>query len=200
MSDRHLAEPGEAAGFLDGYLASLPDAAPGQVGACTFVTPLGQMIAVAGRALHLLEFTDTNRLPKQLKAVGALSVGRGRVPLIDRLEAELSAYLAGCGQTFSILLAPQGTAFQQCVWQALGTVPFGARASYSVIAGRIGRPNAVRAVGAANGANPIAILIPCHRIVARDGALTGYGGGVSRKQQLLALEGQETQGSSGESA
>lgn len=102
---------------------------------------------------------------------------------------QLEEYFAGKRETFDLHLAPQGTAFQQRVWQALLAVPFGSAVSYSDIAQAIGNPNAVRAVGLANGRNPIPIVIPCHRVIGKDGSLTGYGGGLPIKQKLLALEG-----------
>ncbi len=108
---------------------------------------------------------------------------------LDEACRQLDAYFAGRRQTFDLRLAPRGTAFQQAVWQALLTVPFGQTSSYSALAAQIGRPSAMRAVGAANGANPIAVIIPCHRVIGRDGSLTGYAGGLTRKALLLQLEG-----------
>jgi O-6-methylguanine DNA methyltransferase len=110
-----------------------------------------------------------------------------------RLEAELGAYLDGTLQAFSISLDLRGTSFQQQVWQAVRNVPYGAISTYGQIAHAIGRPLAVRAVGAANGANPIPILVPCHRLVGADGSLRGYGGGVALKRRLLRLEGHFTE-------
>jgi methylated-DNA-[protein]-cysteine S-methyltransferase len=105
------------------------------------------------------------------------------------LREELSEYFAGKRRTFTIPLAPKGTPFQLAVWNALLEIPYGATTSYSELAFRIGKPSAVRAVGAANGANPIPVIIPCHRVIGANGSLTGYGGGIERKQWLLALEG-----------
>jgi methylated-DNA-[protein]-cysteine S-methyltransferase len=104
-------------------------------------------------------------------------------------KRQLREYFAGHRKVFDLPLAPRGTPFQQEVWRALRKIPFGRTSSYSAIAERIGRPKAVRAVGAANGKNPIVIVVPCHRVIGRDGSLTGYAGGVERKQRLLALEG-----------
>ncbi len=101
---------------------------------------------------------------------------------------QLHAYFSGDLRVFVLKLAPKGTPFQQDVWRALQTVPYGATTTYADIAERVGRPTAIRAVGAANGANPIAIVIPCHRIIGRDGTLTGYAGGLDRKRVLLDLE------------
>jgi methylated-DNA-[protein]-cysteine S-methyltransferase len=101
---------------------------------------------------------------------------------------QLRAYFAGERQTFDLPLAPRGTEFQQSVWSALQKIPYGETTTYSTIAERIGRPAAVRAVGAANGANPIPIVIPCHRVIGASGSLTGFGGGLDVKRQLLAME------------
>ncbi|WP_445940390.1 methylated-DNA--[protein]-cysteine S-methyltransferase [Pseudomonas sp.] len=108
---------------------------------------------------------------------------------LDKVRRQLDEYFAGRRQRFELPLAPQGTAFQQAVWQALQAIPFGRTSCYSDLAAEIARPKAVRAVGAANGANPIAIIIPCHRVIGRDGSLTGYAGGLPRKALLLKLEG-----------
>lgn len=108
---------------------------------------------------------------------------------LDKVCRQLDEYFAGRRQRFELPLAPQGTAFQQAVWQALQAIPFGRTSCYSDLAAEITRPKAVRAVGAANGANPIAIIIPCHRVIGRDGSRTGYAGGLPRKALLLKLEG-----------
>ncbi|GGP53218.1 methylated-DNA--protein-cysteine methyltransferase [Shewanella algicola] len=107
---------------------------------------------------------------------------------INDTVVQLTEYFAGIRQTFDIPLAPKGTVFQQQVWQALRDLPFGQHCSYSDIANTIGRPKAVRAVGAANGANPIAIIVPCHRVIGKGGKLTGYAYGLGMKQWLLNLE------------
>ena len=109
--------------------------------------------------------------------------------LLDAAHRQLDEYFAGQRQRFELQLNPQGTAFQKDVWRALQQIPFGKLDSYSALAQRIERPKAVRAVGAANGANPICIIIPCHRVIGRDGSLTGFAGGLPRKQSLLELEG-----------
>jgi len=101
---------------------------------------------------------------------------------------QLRAYFAGELTAFDLRLSPQGTEFQQAVWSELQKIPYGETTTYSAIAERIGRPAAVRAVGAANGANPIPIVIPCHRVIGMNGSLTGFGGGIDVKKQLLALE------------
>lgn len=109
-------------------------------------------------------------------------------PLLRQAQRQLAAYFAGELTDFTLPLAPKGTAFQCAVWQALCAIPYGQTRSYADIAAAIGKPNACRAVGMANHRNPIAILIPCHRVVGKDGSLTGYAGGLAVKQALLALE------------
>lgn len=101
---------------------------------------------------------------------------------------QLHAYFAGDLHEFDLELAPQGTAFQLTVWKALREIPYGRTISYGELAKRVGNPNASRAVGLANGANPIAIVVPCHRVIGANGKLTGFGGGLPVKQRLLALE------------
>ncbi|MNQ62441.1 Methylated-DNA--protein-cysteine methyltransferase [compost metagenome] len=112
---------------------------------------------------------------------------------LDEACRQLDLYFQGRLKRFELRLAPRGTTFQQEVWQALQGIPYGQTTSYSELAERIGKPKSVRAVGTANGANPIAIVIPCHRVIGRDGSLTGYAGGLSRKAQLLKLEGVKLQ-------
>ncbi|MCP4362119.1 MAG: methylated-DNA--[protein]-cysteine S-methyltransferase [Chloroflexi bacterium] len=102
---------------------------------------------------------------------------------------QLDAYFVGELQQFDLPLAPQGTPFQLTVWQALQTIPFGQTTTYGKLAQQIGKPKASRAVGVANGRNPLPIVIPCHRVIGSDGSLTGYGGGVEIKEALLNLEG-----------
>ena len=103
--------------------------------------------------------------------------------------AQLDDYFTGPRRTFDLPLAPRGTAFQLDVWQELRAIPYGETISYAQLATRIGKPSAMRAVGAANGRNPLPIVVPCHRVIGTDGALTGFGGGLPTKQFLLKLEG-----------
>ena len=105
------------------------------------------------------------------------------------LDRQLQAYFTGTLRTFTVPLEPAGTEFQRRVWDELLGIPFGATLTYRDVAQRAGHPNSVRAVGAAIGANPIAILIPCHRVIGSNGSLTGYAGGLERKEKLLRLEG-----------
>ena len=109
--------------------------------------------------------------------------------LFDNVRAQLHAYFARKLRVFTLPLAPRGTAFQLDVWRALQAIPYGETRSYSQIAQTIGRPDAVRAVGAANGANPLPIVVPCHRVIGADGSLTGFGGGLAAKLWLLDMEG-----------
>lgn len=110
-------------------------------------------------------------------------------PLLDAAEAQLREYFAGARRTFDLPLAPHGTAFQQRVWTASRTIPYGETRTYGELAAAIDSPNASRAVGMANHRNPIPIIIPCHRVIGANGTLTGYAGGLEIKRRLLALEG-----------
>ena len=112
----------------------------------------------------------------------------GEHPLMEQAKQELDAYFAGSLRRFTLPLQAPGTAFQEAVWQALQDIPYGETRSYAEIAALTGHDDAVRAVGRANGDNRIAIVIPCHRVVGSDGELTGYGGGLWRKEYLLAME------------
>lgn len=155
-------------------------------------TKLGVMVAVSdATALHLLEFVERKALPAELKRLyqqAKGSLGFGRFAPIDRIEAEMDAFLALRNDHFETPVAPLGPPFTQEVWRTLRQIPAGEVRSYSDVARAMGKPNATRAVARANGANPIAIVIPCHRVLGADGALTGYGGGLWRKQALIELE------------
>ena len=157
-------------------------------------TPLGDMIAVSSRShLHLLEFVDRKALPAELKRLEAASkeaIGIGSFAPSEQAAAELGDYFAARSDRFSTPLALAGSVFTQQVWDALREIPAGETRSYGEIAQRIGRPTATRAVARANGANQIALMIPCHRVIGADGALTGYGGGLWRKQRLIEIERQ----------
>ncbi len=155
-------------------------------------TDLGPMVAVSdANALFLLEFADRKALPGELKklakdAKGDIGIGRP-APTIAASEA-LDQFFAGTSADFTVPLAPGGTPFQRQVWDALQRIRPGDTSSYSDLARAIKAPTATRAVARANGANRIAILIPCHRVIGADGSLTGYGGGLWRKNKLIALE------------
>jgi methylated-DNA-[protein]-cysteine S-methyltransferase len=109
--------------------------------------------------------------------------------VLRKTQSQLDAYFAGALRAFDLPLHPVGTPFQREVWSMLARIPYGETWSYGAVAKRIGKPEAVRAVGAANGRNPIPIVLPCHRVIGADGSLTGFGGGLPTKQFLLALEG-----------
>jgi methylated-DNA-[protein]-cysteine S-methyltransferase len=144
-------------------------------------TPLGTMRLVTdGTAVLALEF-DAPVIDSTPRSTAAREIA-------DAVTRHLDAYFARRRVMLDVPLAPSGTPFQQDVWSALRGIPHGETVSYAEIARRVGRPSAVRAVGAANGRNPIAILIPCHRVIGADGTLTGYGGGLDRKRALLLLE------------
>jgi methylated-DNA-[protein]-cysteine S-methyltransferase len=114
-----------------------------------------------------------------------------RHPILAQAARELAAYFAGTLRAFTVPLAPEGTPFQQLAWRALRDIPYAETRTYGEQAARIGRPTASRAVGAANGANPISIIVPCHRVIGASGALTGFGGGLPTKQWLLAHEAKQ---------
>ena len=150
----------------------------------TVETPLGELLLLAGDdGLTALYTPDSRGRPVSAPA----NLPRGSAVLTEA-RAQLLTYFAGTRTRFTIPLAPAGTDFQRKVWRALVEIPCGERVSYATIAQRIGAPNAVRAVGHANGHNPISIVVPCHRVVGSDGSLTGYGGGLWRKQWLLDHE------------
>lgn len=121
-------------------------------------------------------------------AFAASAEARSSEPVLLEAEAQLHAYFAGELRRFELPLAPRGTAFQLSVWEALMGIPYGGTSTYSELAATIGRPAACRAVGAANGRNPLAVIVPCHRVIGAAGELTGYAGGLERKRVLLALE------------
>ena len=155
-------------------------------------TPLCPMAACASsRGICLLEFTDNRRLEGELKElIKRLSavILPGTNPHLDQLQAELQAYFAGQLRAFTVPLHTPGTEFQQAVWKILQDIPYGETRSYKQQAIALGNPKAVRAVGAANGQNRVSIVIPCHRVIGADGSLTGYGGGLDRKEWLLDFE------------
>ena len=147
-------------------------------------SPIGPLMLAADDAgLRHIEFRD-NRHP-----VNRGDWHGGDSEILQASEAQLADYFAGTRRDFDLPLAPQGTAFQLQVWHELARIPFGATISYAQLAQRIGKPEAVRAVGAANGRNPLPIVLPCHRVIGADGALVGFGGGLPTKQFLLRLEG-----------
>lgn len=153
-------------------------------------TPVGIMIAgVSGDKLRVFEFTEPERLARQHAHLENSEPGDN--PLFKELERQLQLYFEAKLTKFDIPLQPTGTPFQQRVWDALQSIPFGETRSYGDLASSLGDRGCVRAVGRANGSNPIAILIPCHRVIATNGTLCGYGGGLWRKEKLLTLEGKQ---------
>lgn len=149
-------------------------------------SPVGELTLVAsgrGLAAVLWENDDPRRVRLEPRAQ------TGDHPVLDEAGRQLGEYFAGQRRAFDLPLDFMGTDFQKRVWAALLTIPFGETRSYADIAGQIGKPLACRAVGAANGRNPISIIAPCHRVVGANGALTGFAGGLKAKQYLLVLEG-----------
>ena len=151
----------------------------------TMESPIGPLFLVTnGETLNGLYMGDSKRrITIQPDWILDPTLG----PLPNTIE-QVEAYFRGELQRFSLPLAPTGTTFQQRVWEALMSIPYAATRSYQQLAEQVGNPAAVRAVGAANGSNPLAIILPCHRVIGADGSLTGYGGGLDRKAALLAFE------------
>ena len=148
-------------------------------------TPIGtlRLVCEDGR-LSRIEFENQHREDGHLEQSH---------PVLAHCAAQLNDYFAGRRLHFSLPLGPRGTAFQRSVWRALEAIPYGELRSYRTIASAIGKPSAVRAVGAANGRNPLPIVIPCHRVIGSDGSLTGFAGGLDAKLYLLELEGHREQ-------
>lgn len=157
-------------------------------------TPLGKMIAgVSPSGVHLLEFSNPERVERQKSEILEESETGTKFredphPMHERLHEELDAYFTGMLKRFTLPVSPHGTEFQLRVWKRLRKIPFGRTESYDAVTRSLGDPKAIRAVAKANGANPIAILVPCHRVIGKDGSLTGYAGGLDRKRKLIDLE------------
>jgi methylated-DNA-[protein]-cysteine S-methyltransferase len=141
-------------------------------------TPIGRLGLVASDTA--LVAVDFERVPEAAPAPSH--------PMLELARTQLAEYFAGRRRSFELPLAPAGSDWQKAVWQALVAIPFAKTVSYGELARGLGRPSAARAVGAANGKNPIAIVVPCHRVIGADGSLTGYAGGVDRKRWLLDHE------------
>lgn len=152
--------------------------------ACTTVpTPLGDLLLVAVDGALVKARFRSGQLPPYEES-GPPSAE----PVLAEAGRQLGEHFAGERTAFDLPLAPPGTAFQQRVWDELRRIPYGTTMTYGELAARLGDPRCVRAVGLANGRNPIAVIVPCHRVIGSDGKLRGYAGGVERKQRLLALE------------
>lgn len=170
----------------------MPAPSPKPLRLDALATPIGTALLVTDGdgvlcALDWQEFEDRMRHALR-RHYRDSEVKRDRAP--DAIRRSLSAYFAGDLDALApIPVAPEGTPFQRKVWAALRQIPLGTTLSYGALARRIGHPAAVRAVGLANGANPISVVVPCHRVIGADGTLTGYGGGLERKRWLLAHEG-----------
>ena len=146
-------------------------------------SPVGPLLLSGdGTALSGLHFSTGK------KAIGADPAWRRVDGAFERVKQQLEEYFAGRRKQFEVELAPRGTEFQMSVWQALQKIPYGETVSYGDVAEHIGNPKAVRAVGTANGSNPIAIIVPCHRVIAKSGHLQGYFYGLDMKRALLELE------------
>ena len=155
-------------------------------------SPLGAILALADESgLHVFDWVDRRGLEREilrLRKRTKFAIVPGDHPMLDRAAAEIAEYFAGTRKSFTLPLAPRGTDFQRRVWDALLAIPPGETCSYADVASRIGQPGAVRAVARAIGDNYRGIIIPCHRVIGSDGSLTGYGGGLARKQWLLEHE------------
>jgi methylated-DNA-[protein]-cysteine S-methyltransferase len=151
-------------------------------------SPVGDLTLVTdGAALTALYFVEHKHAPGTERLGPQVEVGDAP-EVLQVAVRQLEEYFAGRRTDFDLPLAPTGTAFQQQVWAALREIPYAQTRSYGQLAGSLGKPGASRAVGLANGRNPISIVVPCHRVIGADGSLTGYGGGAERKQTLLDLE------------
>jgi methylated-DNA-[protein]-cysteine S-methyltransferase len=149
----------------------------------TVESPIGELtLASDGEALTGLYMTDQRHRPELPAADGDDDA------VLAAAREQLAEYFARERRDFDLPLKPAGTPFQRAVWEALRDIPYGETAGYGELANQLGRPGAARAVGLANGRNPIAIVVPCHRVIGAAGALTGYGGGLERKRYLLELE------------
>lgn len=149
-------------------------------------SPVGPLTLVSEDGGLVGLYMDRQRYAPAPDTLGEAADGGS--PVLTEAASQLQDYFAGKRTTFELPLAPAGTPFQRRVWAALREIPYGETISYGQLAERIGKPSAARAVGLANGKNPIGIIVPCHRVVGADGSLTGYGGGLERKEHLLAFE------------
>ncbi len=153
-------------------------------------TPLGELVLTASEVgLTAVHFPTSRRVPPLLKERGSGGEDHAARDILARACEQLAEYLARTRTTFDLPLAATGSPFERQVWDALCAIPYGSTLSYGELARRLGDPRASRAVGAANGKNPIPIIVPCHRVIGANGELTGFGGGIDRKRWLLEHEG-----------
>jgi methylated-DNA-[protein]-cysteine S-methyltransferase len=165
---------------LPAHLLSMPSS---DLSHTTMSSPIGELTIVSSDTGITAIYMETHPYTPTAISTAAAS------PHLAEAERQLGEYFAGERTHFDLPLAPSGTPFQRAVWEALRTIPHGETRSYAEIALQIGNPKGVRAVGLANGRNPISIVVPCHRVIGKNGTLTGYGGGLDRKRTLLELEG-----------
>ncbi len=154
-------------------------------------TPIGELLAVANdESLYMLDFSDLENIDKKLAKISKnQEIKSGGNFVIEQIDSELKEYFAGNLKKFKTKVTLTGTEFQNSVWQALLDLKYGETISYIDLAKKIGNEKAVRAVASTVGANPLPVIIPCHRIIGKDGSLTGYSGGIDKKKFLLELEG-----------
>jgi methylated-DNA-[protein]-cysteine S-methyltransferase len=156
----------------------------------TIESPIGKLKLVASdRGLVAILWDNDN--PRRVRLSDL--VENRKHPVLVETERELGEYFAGRRKAFSVALDMRGTRFQKDVWEALFAIPFGETRSYGQLAKQLGNPRATRAVGAANGRNPVSIIVPCHRVIGASGKLTGFAGGLDVKARLLSLEGKDNE-------
>ncbi|HMH88122.1 MAG TPA: methylated-DNA--[protein]-cysteine S-methyltransferase [Steroidobacteraceae bacterium] len=162
---------------------------------CYVESPIGRlMLTTDGTALTGLYMNLYRNKPSKLPGLGDDWIQNATIDPLPAAARQLKEYFAGKRREFDLPLRMAGTEFQQSVWRELTKIPFGETRSYGQLAKRLNNPNGSRAVGLANGRNPIAIIVPCHRVIGADGSLTGFGGGLDRKEWLLTHEGQPVTG------
>lgn len=193
----HLSVPQDADSvdhdtILDGLLAAMRGEVDCPLSACILDTPIGRMIAIAGRTgLHMLEFVDgrgtRTSVARLLRRLDARVAARTD-PHLSETAAQIAEYFEGRRRAFDLSISAVGTERQRRAWRYVSAIPYGDTRSYSDLASALGNARAVRAAGSANAANPVSIVVPCHRVVGANGVLTGYGGGLERKRWLLEHE------------
>jgi methylated-DNA-[protein]-cysteine S-methyltransferase len=153
---------------------------------CILDTPIGPLLIAGDESIRAIRFSENGKAARPEPEW--IESSRG---VVGQAVRQLKEYFAGKRADFDLPLAPEGTSFQRSVWERLREIPYGETISYGELAKRVGNPKASRAVGAANGCNPIPIVIPCHRVIGANGKLTGFGGGLPTKEKLLALESRQ---------